>query len=242
MEEEIREQPETEDQAQGTAVQNEMGEDDSSKQGSLGKFKDAQSLYSAYNNLQAEFTRRCQRLSELEKTAKVAEEGSDAPVQNLRLNDVTSSLTQTNCEVSNQETVQQEVQPVYKSEDWNKQVLEFLAKNEDAKPFAKDICNEIVNDENISKSSDALSLAWAKIIQKNYKKPSDIVSDEFIDNYVVKNEKVKQKVIELLAKEISQNKVPKTVGAHAGSQINLPKFSQPLTMADAKEMARRLME
>ena len=31
---------------------------------SYGKFKDADALYSAYNSLQAEFTRRCQRLKE----------------------------------------------------------------------------------------------------------------------------------------------------------------------------------
>lgn len=33
---------------------------------SLGKFKDVQSLVNAYNSLQAEFTKRCQRLKELE--------------------------------------------------------------------------------------------------------------------------------------------------------------------------------
>ena len=33
---------------------------------SLGKFKDVQSLLDAYNSLQAEFTKRCQRLKELE--------------------------------------------------------------------------------------------------------------------------------------------------------------------------------
>ena len=35
--------------------------------GSLGKFKDAESMLKAYNNLQAEFTRKCQKLSELSK-------------------------------------------------------------------------------------------------------------------------------------------------------------------------------
>lgn len=36
---------------------------------SLGKFKDVEALLSAYNSLQAEFTKRCQRLKELEGTA-----------------------------------------------------------------------------------------------------------------------------------------------------------------------------
>lgn len=36
---------------------------------SLGKFKDVEALLNAYNSLQAEFTKRCQRLKELEGTA-----------------------------------------------------------------------------------------------------------------------------------------------------------------------------
>lgn len=39
-----------------------------SADGSIGKFKNTESLYSAYNNLQAEFTRKCQKLSELEQS------------------------------------------------------------------------------------------------------------------------------------------------------------------------------
>lgn len=47
---------------------------------SYGKFKNAESLLSAYNALQAEFTRRCQRLKELEEKEKSAKEGN--PEQN----------------------------------------------------------------------------------------------------------------------------------------------------------------
>ena len=36
---------------------------------SYGKFKSAEALLSAYNSLQAEFTKRCQRIKELEKDA-----------------------------------------------------------------------------------------------------------------------------------------------------------------------------
>ncbi len=38
---------------------------------SLGKFKDVNALLSAYNSLQAEFTKRCQRLKELEANPAV---------------------------------------------------------------------------------------------------------------------------------------------------------------------------
>ncbi len=40
---------------------------------SLGKFKDAKSLLEAYNSLQSEFTKRCQRIKELENLNAVAD-------------------------------------------------------------------------------------------------------------------------------------------------------------------------
>lgn len=39
----------------------------------LGKFKDVQTLLKAYSDLEAEFTRRCQRLKELERGNKAAD-------------------------------------------------------------------------------------------------------------------------------------------------------------------------
>ena len=222
MEEEVREQLLVEEETQGAEAQEGIGVTQSSTDGSLGKFKDAETLYSAYNSLQAEFTRKCQRLSELEKANALNKEET----------------------LNKDDALNQEHQdaPVYSEEDWNKRVLEFLSKNEDAKPYAKEICQTLISDKEISNSKDALSLAWAKIIQKNYKKPSEILSDEFIDTYVINNDRVKQKVMQILAKDISQQRVPTTVGAHTGSHINLPRQIQPQTMAEAKELVRKLME
>ncbi len=44
----------------------EMENGDERTEVSLGKFKDAQSLLSAYNALESEFTKRCQKIKELE--------------------------------------------------------------------------------------------------------------------------------------------------------------------------------
>ncbi|MDE6583283.1 MAG: hypothetical protein K2K31_01370, partial [Clostridia bacterium] len=54
----------------------------------IGKFKSVEDLYNAYNNLQSEFTRKCQRLSELEKDKTVsitAEEKLDADFKQFLL-------------------------------------------------------------------------------------------------------------------------------------------------------------
>ena len=112
----FREQPETNLQvgeADNTNVEAKLNE------GSLGKFKDAESLLSAYNSLQAEFTRKSQRLSELEKQAA---EQNDA--------------VQQACKTANT--------PLYERENWSEIVADFLSSNEDAKPYSKESCNEIM--------------------------------------------------------------------------------------------------
>ena len=50
--------------------------------GSIGKFKNTESLLNAYNSLQAEFTRKCQRLSELEAKAQSTTENVEDYIKN----------------------------------------------------------------------------------------------------------------------------------------------------------------
>lgn len=50
--------------------------------GSIGKFKNTESLLNAYNSLQAEFTRKCQRLSELESKAQSTTENVEDYIKN----------------------------------------------------------------------------------------------------------------------------------------------------------------
>ena len=62
------ENEQTETTAQSAEAQENIGE--ISGEVSLGKFKDTAALLSAYNSLQAEFTKRCQRIKELERDAR----------------------------------------------------------------------------------------------------------------------------------------------------------------------------
>ena len=50
----------------------------------IGKFKDAKSLLESYNNLQSEFTRKCQKLSELEKQIESKKEKEKTILEELK--------------------------------------------------------------------------------------------------------------------------------------------------------------
>lgn len=70
--EENREQPMEEqtnalNKAEDESVASDIGSQNYGSAGEYGKFKSPEALLDAYNNLEKEFTRKCQRLSELEK-------------------------------------------------------------------------------------------------------------------------------------------------------------------------------
>ena len=158
--ENFREQPVLDDDGQMAEAKNDDGISSSQENGSqLGKFKDAETLLSAYNNLQAEFTKKCQKLSELER-------------QNV---DASNST------------------PIYMSEQWTDKVSQFLQKNQDAKNYASEISDFILNNPEIQKSENPLELAWGKIVQQKYVAPEKIIEDEsYIEKYIMLSCKVLQ--------------------------------------------------
>lgn len=69
MEENLLEQPDSSDdkEIKGDAHEVGLGESTTEDGSNLGKFKDAKSLLTAYRELEAEFTRKCQKLAEFEQ-------------------------------------------------------------------------------------------------------------------------------------------------------------------------------
>ena len=82
MEEEIREQP-TEEPANVINITNEDGAvSEVGSHDTFGKFKSAEKLLEAYNNLQSEFTKKCQLLSQLQKDKMEKENQVEAESDN----------------------------------------------------------------------------------------------------------------------------------------------------------------
>lgn len=181
------------------------------QEGSLGKFKDTQSLLDAYNNLQAEFTRKCQMVSKLQK-----EETDNAQKQSA---------------------------PVYMEEDWNEKVYRFLEENQQAKPYAKEISQMILADQNLAKNQDALSVAWSKIALQNFKTPEmALEDDDFVNNVVLKSDKVKQAFVKSLTQQISTNSPPNVINSASGGSYGFVKERVPNDLSEAKEMAKRFFD
>ena len=217
---ETGEQPSQSEQALGRIVENEKsGATTSQEEGSpFGKFTCAEDLVNAYNNLQAEFTRKCQKLSEIQK--EFAEKETH--------------------ETSEDET--KPVSPAYENEDWRTRVAEFLVQNEQAKEFSREISNEILKDENLRNSPDMLEIAWGRVLSKNFKTPDKLASESsFMEKFVLSNDDVKKKVIGNYLDEI--RKAPPVIGSGIKGGISLlTKTSKPNNLSDAKALAEKFFK
>jgi len=177
---------------------------------SLGKFRDSEALLKAYNSLQAEFTRKSQRLKELEN--KEDSDKAEAP----------------------------DSSPVYLSADWQKQVQEFIIKNPIGEKYREEIAGEIMKDEALARDKQCLKIALDRVLASKYRQPEELLGDEnFINNFVTNNEKVREKIIGEYLESLNLHKSPDVIKKKG--DIPLSPVTRPKTIKEAGEMAAKLL-
>lgn len=181
--------------------------------GSLEKFKDVKSLEEAYINLQSEFTRKCQKLSELEK-------------ENLKLNEQQS--------VNNFE-------PLYQKPEWTSYVEQFLQNNKSAQKYAAEIMDVLIKDKALASLPNSLEMAYNQVKASKYRSEEELVSDsEFINNFILNNENIKNLIINNYLNEIKQNKSPQLINSSFTGSLGLTPITKPNNLSEAKELAKKL--
>ncbi len=204
--EEIKEQPISEVSDQFSAESVVVGSADNAV-GSLNKFKDVKSLEEAYVNLQSEFTRKCQKLSELEK-------------------DNSKNLD-----------------PFYEKAEWKQSVSSFLERNPNAQKYAGEIMDVLINDKVLASATNSLDLAYDRVIASKYKSEDELILDEnFINNYVLNNEKIKTAIINNYLAEIKKNKSPQLINSTKTGSLGVTPTKKPSSLSEAMAMAENLFK
>ena len=168
----------------------------------LGKFKDAQVLLGAYNELQSEFTRKCQKLSEVQKQ--------------LEENNMATNVDKCGQKLETNEFV------------WSDKLDSFLQNHKNANGMVEDITNEIINDDNLKNSDDALEKAYVRVMEKNYVPKENLAKDEeFLNKYIYSNNEIKDKIIKDYVSSLQDIKSPIQVTSlgQIGSIATTPKFN-----------------
>ena len=216
--------------------------------GSLGKFKSKEALLEAYNSLQKEFTKKCQKLSKFEKETitsldkeNVVNEEKIENLDNVSITD-SNKIDEKNLNINEQDTLSNEADlKVYEKSDWNEKLAKFLHENEDAKDYATEISSLILENPELAKKDDALDQAWGMVASKNYIKPEKIVNDkQFLDKYVLSNEEIKKQILEIYLKELKEQKLPTHITSTAGNNSPLSTSRGAKTLSEAKELVEKL--
>lgn len=170
----------------------------------LGKFKSVEALLDAYNNLQSEFTKKCQMLSQIQK------DKLDLIDENLKRNDNI---------IENQE------------EENEDQLNTFLSQNDEAKSFVDEI-KTYINQNNVS----PYQVAWANVVLSHLKDNDNKTNDPIINQYVLSDSNVKNKIIEDYIKNLQQSKPPITISSKSGERLSSVIPDSPKTLEEAKNI------
>lgn len=206
--EEVREQPAVESQ------ENLEKEEAGSQNDSLGKFKSVQALMDAYENLQSEFTKKCQMLSAFQKDKTAQAE-----------------------ENQNSELVG-ESQPQEEENGFSQDAFaQFLEANNEANHYREEIQQSLVSAT--EQTNSPYEVAWAKVLL-NHLKEGDKISDPIINQYVLSDENVRNKIIESYLKDITKAKPPITISSRMGDRVSSAPTENPKTLADAKRLVDKM--
>lgn len=217
--EEIREQPNSEPaMALNVAEENGVVSENGSQEVDLGKFKNAKALLDAYNNLQAEFTKKSQQLSKLKQDK--ANEKEDEFQEN---NENSSKINQNTDE--NKENI----------ENIDQELSLFLEKNNEAEKFGDEIKSHYLD-----KNQNPFERAWASVVMSHIKTNDNKINDPIINQYILNDENVKNKIIENYLNELNNSRPPIMMSSQSGERLSEVKADNPKTLEEAKIMVGKM--
>ena len=164
MEEENREQPTMEPANVINITDEERAVSEVGSQGQYGKFKSAEKLLEAYNNLQSEFTKKCQQLSQMQKDKMGQGAGENQA-------DPSQDQQQTETEQTQHEQTELSFQSGLES---------FLLANDDAKQFEDEIKQKV---DLSSTDDDPYQVAWAVTVLDHLTGKNQQDDDTIVNKY-----------------------------------------------------------
>ncbi len=122
----------------------------------------------------------------------------------------------------------------YAQDDWQKKVDDFFEQRPEIAPFKKEIAEEILKND-LGNYENCLEIAGAHVVLNNYKTPRDYLDDdEFVNDNVLNNEKIRNKIIKSYLADLDGVKTVRTINGEG--QASLAKQIRPKTVSEAGKM------
>lgn len=169
----------------------------------IGKFKDANTLLSAYNSLQSEFTRKCQKLAELEKN----------------------------------QTEKPETETCKQFENLD----DFISSNTDSDKYKKEI-TEILSTKEFDSLPNKYQVAYMVAKKSESELVKQLNDQNFLDNLVKNNPKIKEKIISDYLSSISNiNPAPSIMSGSPTGVYFTKSDGKPKTIKEAGELLTKML-
>lgn len=234
--EELREQPTMEPANTLNKVDDKSAVSEVGSQGQLGKFKDVDALLNAYNNLEAEFTRKCQLLKSLQQEKVDEEEIKNS--DNLKENDKNLQKNSENIENNQENTLKNDKLSQNENEDNNQEdYLHSLSQFLEENVLAKDYADEIKSYLDGKRIKNPFEDAWANVILEHIKVNK---SDPLISQYVLSSDEVKNKIIENYLNDLKNQKPPYIISSQGGQRVSGVLPDNPKTLDEAKKILNNM--
>lgn len=122
----------------------------------------------------------------------------------------------------------------YEKGDWNDRVEGFFRTTPAATPFRSEIAKAIT-ENGWENNPNCLELAASKVILSNYKSPESLADDDgFLENHILKNEKIRDRIIKDYLCSVANTRSVKTIGT--GGQPAMSPKTSPKSISDAGRM------
>lgn len=218
---------------------------DKEKTAFCNKFATADELEKAYDNLQREFTRKCQQNSALSKALEQAKCHAGEGEEN--------KITADTCkEPSVQRPEGQETElptadnggtattPVYESPDWDEKVKKFMQDYPSAQRYTRRIAKVIAENTQLATCEDCLEKAFFKVLLDADRPYEELASDDnFIEKYIAKNDKVKDRIIAEFLRKNMDVQAPRIIAGSGRTHVTPP--SRPKSISEAGGIVKNML-
>lgn len=215
----------------------DLGEQNCSN--SFGKFANANALLDAYNNLEAQFTKRSQALKRLEKELSALK--AEQALSNGNATEVKVLTTSAQDETGSENVAQTVDNASCESEDDNliaSEVALFLERNPSASRYAEAIA--LKTSERRDVDSGFLERAFISVLEDQVKSEQDKITEDFIYSKAIASPFVKEKIIRDYLSQIITSKGANLLDSSGETVIMPPK--KPLSISEAGEMATKVLK
>lgn len=192
-----------------------------------GKFADAQSLLKAYNQLESEFTKRSQRLRELEReNAELKQEQSQIDAESKVVQDETGSAAEERTEADSC-SVGEDGRIACEAE-------RFLKDNPEARLYAEEIVQKA--EQAGEAESGFLDRAYIAVLKDLLENERKKVNDEFILERALNTKSVRDEIIRGYLADVYAAKGERLLTGVSGVSVVAPPV-KPSSIAEAGKMA-----